>query len=584
MESRIAILKPEVASQIAAGEVIERPASIVKELVENSLDADAKHINIELHEGGKTLIRVADDGIGMSSQEAFLSLERHSTSKIRSAEDLEHVTTFGFRGEALPSISSVSQIDLITRESNTAVGVKINASGGKTDDIVDVGSPKGTTVTVRNLFFNTPARLKFSKSAQAEIQATVSITNRFVLSHPTVSFTLTHNGRELLNHGGSNDSQSALVTVLGRDEAAQMLTIESSTEPITVLGFSSKPSLTRPNRARQFFFVNGRFIRHRALSHAVFNAYNGLIPTGRHAVCALMIKIDPSLMDVNVHPQKLEVRFKHEGEVHHAVGTAIQSTLANEQLIPEIIPQQHASFPTRSKERDPNFPSQTQEKNWTNERNFGWTAQPTPMPTEQPPHHQAEAIFKGTSLRPIAQLHSTYILAEGNEGLFIISQHRAHERVLLEQSLSDNDGKIPSQGLIVPMVLKLGQSESAFVSENLETFLQSGFELEMFGGQDYIVRRIPALLMQQNYEQALRDLIDELMVNKTKRSLQNQYKHLRATLACHSAIKAGELLSLPEMEQLLCDLAATSNPYLCPHEQPICMTLTTEELDRRFQR
>ena len=584
MESRISILNPEVASQIAAGEVIERPASIVKELVENSLDANAKHINIELQEGGKSLIRVADDGNGMSSQEAFLSLERHSTSKIRSAEDLEHVTTFGFRGEALPSISSVSQVDLITREVDATVGVKINASGGETKDIVDVGSPKGTTVTVRNLFFNTPARLKFSKSTQAEIQATVSITNRFVLSHPTVSFTLTHNGRELLNHGASKDSRSALITVLGRDEATQMLMIESSTEPITVHGFTSKPSLTRPNRTRQFLFVNGRFIRHRALSHAVFNAYNGLIPTGRHAVCALTIKIDPSLMDVNVHPQKLEVRFKHEGEVHHAVGTAIQSTLANEQLTPEISRQRHTSFSAKSTEGDSKLPNKTQEKNWTNERSFGWTARPTPMSSQQPPRHQTEAIFKGASLRPIDQLHSTYILAEGNEGLFIISQHRAHERVLLEQFLSDDDGQIPSQGLIVPMVLKLGQSESAFVSENLETFLQSGFELEIFGGQDYIVRRIPALLIQQNYEQALRDLIDELMVSKTEHRLQNQYKHLRATLACHNAIKAGELLSLPEMEQLLCDLASTSNPYLCPHEQPICMALTTEELDRRFQR
>ena len=622
---RIIVLPPDVASQIAAGEVVERPASVVKELIENSIDAGATRITIRVEEGGKRLIRVSDDGCGMDAEDAVLAFQRHATSKIRDANDLWRITTMGFRGEALPSIAAVSHVELITRPPNAEKGTRVVIEGGILQSVEPIGCPQGTTVTVKGLFFNTPARLKFLKAASTEFAHIAEVVSRYILAFPEISFTLFHGDREILRHVPTGDDRSALAEVLGREIAQQLVPVNYHEPPYTVRGFISPPTMSKPTRSHQWFFVNNRFVRNKTLASAVSHAYHGFIPEGRQPIVVLFLDLPPELVDVNVHPAKIEVRFRKESEVQAVVVRALREALVAGQVVPV------ASFAKKPQPilmpegtltlRPPTGEQSTlriTQRDLADFRTllrlrFGRTEQATASPDDataqqrtQPtvasaptavpegktplarPVSQISApslIVRPSTLTPIKQIAATYILAENEQGdLFIVSQHRAHERVLFEQLMKRTEGgEVLKQGLVVPFTLNLGQAQAAFVEANLSVLKRAGFELEPFGRNTFLVRTVPIAIAQSDYERLLHDLIDELTAGEFPSS-DELFHDLLAMVACKAAIKAGDVLSHEEMKQLLDDLLSLENPTLCPHGQPILIALTKSELDKRFER
>ncbi len=624
---RIVVLPPDVASQIAAGEVVERPASVVKELIENSLDAGATRVVVRVEEGGKKLIRVTDDGCGMDAEDAILAFQRHATSKIKEAEDLWRITTMGFRGEALPSIASVSHVELVTRPPTAEQGTRVVVEGGILQVVEPIGCPQGTTVTVKGLFFNTPARLKFLKAPSTEFAHIAEVVSRYILAFPEVSFTLFHGDREILHHVPTGDERSALAEVVGREIAYQLVPVQYHEPPYTVRGFVSPPTMSKPTRSHQWFFVNNRFVRNKTLAAAVSHAYHGFIPEGRQPIAILFLDLPPELVDVNVHPAKIEVRFRKEAEVQAVVVRALREALVAGQVIPapslHLKPQPAESHesaltlrppstqPTsRSVQRDlADFRTllrvrfgraeQTdvpQPEMTSSQQTQPITAVP-PVTTPQPPTRETQQltpvaparavplIVRPVKLTPIKQLAATYILAENEQGdLFIISQHRAHERVLFEQLIRRSEGsEVLKQGLVMPFTLNLGQTQTAFVEANLKVLKQVGFELEPFGRNTFLVRTVPAIIAQRDYERLLQDLIDELTAGEIP-TTGELLLDLLAAVACKAAIKAGDVLSFEEMQQLLDDLLSLENPALCPHGQPVIIALTKSELDKRFER
>lgn len=621
---RIIVLPPDVASQIAAGEVVERPASVVKELIENSLDAGATRITVRVEEGGKKLIRVTDDGCGMDAEDAVLAFQRHATSKIKDADDLWRITTMGFRGEALPSIASVSHVELVTRPPNAEKGTRVVVEGGILQTVEPIGCPQGTTVTVKGLFFNTPARLKFLKTASTEFAHIAEVVSRYILAFPDVTFTLFHGDREVLRHVPTGDERSALAEVLGREIAQQLVPVQYHEPPYTVRGFVSPPTVSKPTRSHQWFFVNNRFVRNKTLAAAVSHAYHGFIPEGRQPIVVLFLDLPPELVDVNVHPAKIEVRFRKEAEVQAVVVRALREALVAGQVIPvaSFQPKQQSEPPESTLTLQPPAaqPSvRSVQRDLSDFRTllrlrFGRSEQATaaqiePKPPQQPAHTAQPIVVpqpptaeisqtlsvaqpktpllitRPVVLTPIKQLAATYILAENEQGdLFIISQHRAHERVLFEQLIRRSEGsEVLKQGLVVPFTLNLGQAQTAFVEANLKVLKQAGFELEPFGRNTFLVRTVPAVIAQRDYEQILQDLIDELTSGEIP-TTGELLIDLLATVACKAAIKAGDVLSSEEMQQLLDDLLSLENPTLCPHGQPIIIALTKSELDKRFER
>lgn len=609
---RIVLLPPDVASQIAAGEVVERPASVVKELIENSLDAGASRIAIRIDDGGKKLIRVTDNGCGMDSEDAVLAFQRHATSKIRDADDLWHITMLGFRGEALPSIAAVSHVELLTRLSNAEQGTRVVVEGGVLRTVEPVGCPQGTTVTVKGLFFNMPARLKFLKSTQTEFAHISEVVSRYILAFPEVSVSLEHGEREVLRHVPTGDERASLSEVVGRELAQQLVPVQYNEPPYFVHGFVSLPTVSKPTRTHQWFFVNRRFVRNKTLASAISHAYHGFIPEGRQPIAILFLDLPPELVDVNVHPAKIEVRFRKEGEVQAVVVRALREALVSSQVVP--IASLARSEEQRAKSKLALQPpasarppmTDVQRRDLSDFRTllrvrFGrlddsavaqspaQTAPPSvtvPLsPTPAFPSSPAQLLLCPSSLVPLKQLAATYILAENEQGdLFIVCQHRAHERLLFERLLQRAEGEtIARQGLIVPFTISLGQAQTAFVEGHLQELRQAGFELELFGRNTFLVRTVPTILAQHNYQQILRDLIDELTAGNIANT-GDLLNDLLATVVCKVAIKAGDVLSHEEMQGLLDDLLSLENPTLCPHGQPIIVALSKAELDKRFER
>ncbi|MCS6861629.1 MAG: DNA mismatch repair endonuclease MutL [Abditibacteriales bacterium] len=591
MPNRILILPEDVASKIAAGEVIERPASVVKELVENALDAGARRVEVEAVEGGKKLIRVRDDGCGMSQQDAVLAFQRHATSKIQSAEDLFRIRTLGFRGEALPSIAAIAQVEVVTREADADAGTRVVIEGGAVTDLKEVGCPPGTTVTVKNLFFNTPARLKFLKTDATEAGHISELLSRFALCHHDVAFSLVHNGQEILRSAATSDPFAAVVAIYGRETARHFLPIAYVSPSIKIRGFISKPQITRANRSHQNFFVNGRFVRSRALSRALSEGYHGsLHGHDRHPMAVVMIDLDPELVDVNVHPTKIEVRFTREWEIYSLLLKTVRETLESAQLTP------HFSVPHLESAVLPSPPSSSSSP--ASASSFGvalrqaWQQKAVLTQPDQPPSLDAPPPPplptlepKRMHLTPVGQIRNTYILAESDEGLFIVNQHRAHERVILEQALMGADGQpIQVQRLVIPFAVTLSHREVEVVEASKEMLKGLGFDLDPFGQNSYIVRSVPLVLARCNYEEAFRDLVDELVSTATTQQLDERRKSALITMSCRSAIKAGDPLRPEEIQKLLDDLMQTESPFLCPHGQPIIISISHFELDKKFER
>ena len=568
----VIILDDDVINQIAAGEVIERPASVVKELVENSLDAGATRISIDLEQGGRRLIRVTDDGYGLTREDAVLALQRHATSKISSADDLFAIRTLGFRGEALPSIAAVSHVRVVTRPHDQTEATELEVRAGEVVDLRTVGAPPGTEVSVGRLFFNTPARLKFLRSESSELAHISELATRFSFSHPHVSLRLTHGEREVLHRPASDDLLSSVVALYGRDAAERLVAVDLRLPSLRVSGFVSRPDFARSSRAHQAFFVNRRQVRSRTLTHALEEPYRASLQAGRFPVAVIMVDIDPALVDVNVHPAKAEVRFVREGEVHEAVRRAIAGALEGTALVGAALGRAAASSPptltgARGHQASAAAPQRT--------LSF-------PHPAVTAPRAQPSPAL---AFAPLGQVRATYIIAENAGGLMIVDQHRAHERVLYDQlTAQSGDGSPASQGLMMPLTVHLGRREAELLERSLDTFAAIGMQVEAFGSDAFVVRTMPALMAKADPEELLRDLLEKLGSQPSSKQLELPREAILAAAACHGAITAGAALAPQEMVELLDALARSSRPYTCPHGQPIIMSITNFELDRRFQR
>lgn len=591
--TRIRLLEEHTINRIAAGEVVERPASVVKELVENSIDAGARTIVVELEQGGKRLIQVSDDGEGMSPADALLCIQRHATSKIRDADDLHTIHTLGFRGEALPSIAAVSRFELVTKRADIDIGMRVVVENGQVVEAGECAARNGTTVTVRDLFYNTPARLKFLRSNATELSHITELVTRLALAYPEISFRLLHQGQEIFVSQGGSDPRHALVAVFGREVARELRPIEYTEGLLHVTGYVSPPHLTRPTRALQTFFVNRRLVRHRVLTKALDDAYRTLTPEGRYPVAAIFLQTPPHTVDVNVHPAKAEVKFAREGEVYHAVLNAVRQALLQGGMIPSASPSLQSVLASPASSAAPSSaplvwqppaPPSREELHAALWHRAGLE------PTEQTPSPESAAsplpyaeILAGFQV--LGQLQRTYIIATSIHGLLIVDQHVAHERVLHEKLASHRRQQpIPVQQLLTPLVFHLDRRTLAVLEEQLGTLRQMGFHLEPFGADSVLLRGVPAWLGQRNAEAIVRDLLDEISELGVQRRLPLTDETLVATAACKMAVKAGDELSVVEMTHLLQELAQTENPYLCPHGRPVVLMISVEELERRFKR
>ncbi|MCW5938182.1 MAG: DNA mismatch repair endonuclease MutL [Fimbriimonadaceae bacterium] len=598
----VRLLDPHTVNQIAAGEVVERPASVVKELLENALDAGATRVLVTLEDAGRRLIEIADDGSGMDSETLGLALQRHATSKIRSVEDLDQVSTLGFRGEALPSIASVSRT-LVASGTEDGVRWTVEAQDGVVSPPSPGPGPAGTTVRVEALFYNTPARLKFLKSDATELAACLDVVSRAALARPDVAFTATHNGTTLVRTSGSGDLSTAVSEVWGADAARALAPVDRFNGSARVRGFVSPPHFTKPTRSQQWFFVNGRPVRSRTLQAALDQAFRSLTPERRYPLAVLLVDIDPAEVDVNVSPTKSEVRFRREGGVFDAVRGGVLSALLETGMVPhaEGLAAANAALAAQSGAQgalDWSRPFQSGAANGPRTLTGPaggtgagpgalWTgAIDAQRPLAEAASESPESFVRfAEGLRVLGQIDDTYIVAENADSLVIVDQHVAHERVIYER-LRDSRGLAPVevQPLLEPETLHVGARAAGLLAERLEELALIGFELEPFGGESFLVRSVPALWRGRPPLQVLRDIADELVEDPLTGGLTATRDEVYILGACKMAVKAGDRLSVAEMEKLLLDLGKTENPYLCPHGRPITIVLPKTDLARRFKR
>ena len=633
---KIIQLDRHVADLIAAGEVVERPASAVKELVENSIDAGAKNITIELQNGGMTFLRITDDGCGMDPVDARTAFLRHATSKIRKKEDLACIGTLGFRGEALAAISSVSKIDLLTRAQGAETGVRLHLEAGQVLSEEPAGCPCGTTILVRELFYNTPARMKFMKSDAAESSAVFAAIQQQALAHPEISCRFLKDGQEQLHTDGQGDRMAAIYAIYGRELANNMLPVDGSWEKLRVRGFVTKPTATRGNRAWQSFFVNNRYIKSRLLSAAVEEAYRNQIMVGRFPACVLEIDIPVQAVDVNVHPAKTEVKFLSEREVFDAVHYAVLSTLSRAAGRPEWKAPEKKQEPAPRPQAQPKavqppkpgfyqtmqaseyrrqaaqqpavkpaqpvlaspvqlprsepapvqqtfvLPKQEAKSEVKPEPKIEVRPEPKPEPVKTPEPQQQTLPVPEEPFRIIGEALHTYIIVEQGEAVLFLDKHAAHERIRFE-ALKKEDHPIMAQLLLAPVSAELSREEAAAVLENKALLERCGFETEDFGGGDILIRQIPSDVDVEDAKALLQELAGDLLAGKTldPDSLRDNLLH---TIACKSAIKAGWLTADEELRRLVQEVLSRDDIKYCPHGRPVCVTLTKRQLEKQFKR
>ena len=692
---RVVLLDENTANQIAAGEVVERPASAVKELVENAIDAGATQVVIALEEGGKQSLIVADNGCGMTRSDVILALQRHATSKIKSAEDLFAIKTLGFRGEAMPSIASVSRLTITTKPLDEESGTRLVVHAGDIQTVEEIAARDGTTIEVSELFFNTPARMKFLKSTPTEVARVVEIVGQLAVAYPGIAFRLRHGTAEVFATPGTGEPLAALAAVWGRDVARKLIPIKHESPGLNVSGFIATPDISRPGRSHELFFVNRRPIKSRLIGHAMEEAFRALTPDSRYPIGALFVEIHPDLVDVNVHPTKTEVKFTRDGEVHHAASQAVKGALLAYGIVPQPrlttvnpaappTPQTNFGFGnSNAGSVASNVPNVTSASPFHDAANAFATAigafapQETPFTPNKPLNSdavsitgelagdgqntttamegEANATLGGTGgnvadsgqtattnvfsssqsgeegigsegvtsvdtnlevstpqtpcstnsdeeplqsppqpkpfaeqlreFRVLGQARNTYIIALTPNGIAVIDQHVAHERVLYERlTVKRFANGIPVQRLAVPITINLGRREALLLAEHCESFTRAGWEIAAFGKDSFVVRSVPAMLAHKPYEKILRDMIDELVNQTVSRRLLVQQEHVTITNACKMAVKAGDPMELEEMRGLLEQLAETENPYLCPHGRPIVVMIPFHELDKQFKR
>lgn len=585
----IRLLSPEVASQIAAGEVIERPASVVKELLENSLDAGARSVVITVEEAGRKLIEVADDGSGIPSAELELAVSRHATSKLVRSDQLFSISTLGFRGEALASIGSVSRMTVTSRVQDEQEGARLRVEGGIVGGLTKVGTTVGTTVRVEDLFYNVPARLKFLKSDITERRAIDVLVTRYALAYAGKRFRLADGKNVVLQTSGDGDRRAILAALYGVDVAKQMLEVMSEEEGLRLTGFISPTSLTRSNRREITFFINGRWVHDVSLSTALLQAYHTLLMVGRYPLTVLFLEIPPAEVDVNVHPAKAEVRFRDQDKVFSFVQRSARKALLAYSPVPNVAPSLWGT--TRSIPSDQPHHTGLDWKIGHDEalleiqnlQSSISTQAAQSLPTPQPPISPSQPASIPL-LRLIGQIGATYLVAEGPDGLYLVDQHAAHERVLFEKLMTQYATKnIPSQALLTPVTVTLPPPSANLLITQLPVLQRFGFDVEGFGPNTFQVRAMPALFMGSDPSAALRALVEDF--EEDEAPLQHEIEAKLAARVCkRMAVKAGQVLSSEEQRALLIDLEACDSPRTCPHGRPTMIHLSVDMLERQFGR
>lgn len=640
--NKIRILDKDTINKIAAGEVIERPSSAVKELIDNSIDAGSTDIRIEVEKGGKRSFLVRDNGCGMSRADTLIAYKKHATSKLTRIEDLNTISTMGFRGEALASITAVAKVEIITRPVEEITGTKIVIHGGKLLETTDAGTSPGTSVQVKDLFYNTPARRKYLKSDRTELAHITDMVTQLSLANPAISFTLLSEGKSVLRNMGSKDLFNSIVNLLGPDTARLMLPLESDATDFEVRGYISKPEITRADGDQLFIFVNSRPITSRAIATAVRTGYYTRIPKGRYPVAVLSLLIDPMEVDVNVHPRKAEVRFSREKELEEKITAAVERVLSENELVPEIREKEKSAFKkdfefsgslaglqlikdqeilqkAMTKEGIYTYPvKDTERKLRKSERLLGFSeeiraqekSQEKAQERAQEKAHEPLSVREQSSklgeekektsleeraglkqkpnidpledLRVIGQVSKMYILAEKGEDLVLIDQHAAHERILYEQVLKMKKSRV--QELITPVTIDLSPKEKVLMEEYIPYLEEYGFGISEFGDNTYVVTFVPEVFGQLEHPDLIHDVINDLLASGKVKRETGLLEKVSKTLACRAAIKGGAACSPRQMEELIEQLKRAENPYSCPHGRPTVITFTKGELDRMFAR
>ncbi len=644
---RIHVLSEHVANKIAAGEVVERPASVVKELIENALDAGAKRVRVNVEAGGKKLVQVVDDGCGMVRDDAMLAFERHATSKLKNPEDLLSIATLGFRGEALPSIASVSRVRLETRAREDSSGSVLEIAGGKILKVEEAGLPEGTSIAIRDLFFNTPARKKFLKSESTELSHIASLVTHYALAHPEMHWELHSATNAILVAPPVTSESERIYQVFGHDTLEQLIPLaaqqtlahtglpkpppwlrkdeeeEPSADPgeVRLHGFISKPEVQKLNRNSIFIFVNGRLIRDRLVQHALTEAYRNILPPTLFPVVLLFLEMPYTEVDVNVHPSKTEVRFRQQSLVHDFVRDAVRSAISKARPVPQFVTEISAQ-PKASPSLTPGaaapatgFALQAQEVPLLSERlQFGTGAIQIEANAAIPAarfgpqnfgsHIQTQEIVAGaidgcdyeisevpptdaplTTLKPLGQIRESFILAVNAEGLWIIDQHVAHERVLFERILKQRAAaSVETQQLLMPLIVELTPGQQAVFSEIAEELQHNGFDVEPFGSRTFAVKAAPAGIRAEEIEGTLNEVLDSFEREQQAFNLEHARKRIAASIACHAAIKVNMPLTQDKMEWLLSELALTEHPMTCPHGRPVVLRYSVKDIQKAFKR
>lgn len=617
--SKIHRLDSSTINKITAGEVVERPASVVKELVENAIDAKATHIEVEIKDGGKSFIRITDDGYGMNMEDTCLSICRHATSKINNADDLTSIDTLGFRGEALPTIMAVSKFTIKTCTEDSELGTFLSLNGGLNQDVHEIGCPVGTTILVEDLFFNTPARKKFLKTSNTEGAKIHDYIAKLSLSRPKIAFKFINGNRNAISTPGTGNLFDTILSIYGSEVSNSLLKIDfvdKINDKVKINGYISKPNVLKTYRSWQTFIVNGRIVNNRIIAKAVDDAYKSMIPKSGYPLAILTLNVPPHTIDVNAHPQKTEIRFQDEGEIYRSIYAAIRQAIEDksfaqsnvEDELTAVAVKPDLSFNSNS---NSNFtfnhyksPAPSQSSNFNlgktkdmllNYKSHQNDSLPLPLPQQKNSSLEIENEIpqptpESDKLSPIGQVDLTYIIAKNQHDLYIIDQHAAHERILFDK-LSNNNEVIQAQQLLIHQILKFDSNESQIIENNLELFHKLGFTLEPSGDNEFRLIEVPADIKSDDVENLFREIISSLPpiddIKADDRSsiiAQNIRQSCIATTACRAAIKAGQELNFREMQMLLDQLQKTAHPYTCPHGRPTILKFTTHDLAKMFKR
>jgi DNA mismatch repair protein MutL len=603
---RIRVLSEELANQIAAGEVVERPASVVKELLENSIDAGATLIRIDIEGGGKKKIRIMDNGMGMLPEECRIAFSRHATSKISDFSDLETIHSLGFRGEALPSIASVAKVRCTSARSENQGGKLIVVEGGELIEEKDFACPQGTTIEVAQLFYITPARSKFLKGDSTEFSHITQVVTQQALAYPSIQFQLTHNGREVIQTLPSDQIHYRIAELFGTELAKSLVQVKSNSGDYRLEGYVSNPVFTRSNRSAQYCFINGRFVRDKVVLHATQQGYSHLLPKGQHPALFLYLNMDPKLLDVNVHPSKAEVRFAFQQDVHQFISRSIREALEkNLQSPAEDLQPVYENIPIKTNYEKPfyreasswvNKPEEVAPfqqgdlsealRNMTSSHGFHSKISSSPqqvMGFDKAPIPVSNLIY--SEFEPLGQLKSSFIIMQGKKGLLVVDQHVAHERILYERFReSAKKKKIEVQNLLFPLTVEFSPAETELLIFHLDRLKQLGLELETFGKNEFLLRSVPAILKNIDNEKLLRDTIELLPKDGDENILHEKYEDVLIMMSCRNAIKVNHPLNLDQIRKLISDLEQTSMPFTCPHGRPISLLFDIEDILKKFLR